>query len=318
MARVHRLLLALACVAALLTTSARAAAEVAPSSVTVHADGKDGPLPAALGRFFTQGEPLAYVDWLCVGTDADVGPSLDLELARLTVLADDGDVLGHFASQSGLRHRFRPFHVAPSVSNAAVKYRYCTRVLPRAWTEDSVRFVATHDASRVTRVTFAVDGDSRGCNSARPCGSLEPRFTGFAYGSGAARFTYGALGFWRTAELRGGALDGGVTRLRAAAFVPLLHISAGSPSALRLSAQAGIALPLTIASTELREGGSAIGTGIGVYWAQCLELRTTVAPSLCLGAEIDGAVEGALRGGSLDDVRPRMLFAWYVALGLGP
>jgi hypothetical protein len=70
--------------------------------------------------------------------------------------------------------------------------------------------------------------------------------------------------------------------------------------------------------TELREGGSAIGSGIGAYWAQCLELRTTVAPSLCLGAEIDGAVEGALRGGSLDDVRPRMLFAWYVALGLGP
>jgi hypothetical protein len=169
----------------------------------------------------------------------------------------------------------------------------------------------------VTRVTFAVDGDSRGCSSASPCGSLEPRFSGFAYGSAAARFAYGAVGFWRTAELRDGALDGGVTRLRAAAFVPLLHISVGSPTALRLSAQAGIALPFTIASTELREGGSAIGTGIGAYWAQCLELRTNVAPTLCLGAEIDGAVEGALRSGSLDDVRPRMLFAWYVALGLG-
>ncbi len=315
----HRLLLlTLACIAALITVSARAAAEVAPTAVAVHADGKDGPLSAALGRFFTQGEPLAYVDWLCLGTEADVGPSLDLELARLTVLADDGDVLGHFTSRSGLRHRFRPFHVAPTVPSAAVRYRYCTRVLPRAWTEDSVRFVATRDASRVARVTFAIDGDSRGCNSALPCGSLEPRLTGFAYGSSAARFTYGAVGFWRTAELRSGSLDGGVTRLRAAAFVPLLHISAGSPTALRLSAQAGIALPLTIASTELREGGSAIGTGIGAYWAQCLELRTAVVPSLCLGAEIDGAVEGALRGGSLDDVRPRMLFAWYVALGLGP
>ena len=313
----RRLLLALACVAALLTTSAHAFADVTPVAVTVHGDGNDTPLPAAIERFFTQGEPLAYVDWLCLATDADVGPSLDLELARLTVLAEDGDVVGHFASRSGLRHRFRPFHVVPTVASAAVRYRYCTRILPRAWTDDSVRFVATRDASRVTRVTFAVDGDSHGCSSAMPCGSLEPRLTGFAYGSAAARFSYGTLGFWRTAELRGGALDGGVTRLRAAAFVPLLHISAGSPTALRFSAQAGLALPFTIASTELREGGSAIGSGIGAYWAQCMELRTPVAPNLCLGAEIDGAVEGALRGGSLDDVRPRMLLAWYVALGLG-
>ena len=106
-----------------------------------------------------------------------------------------------------------------------------------------------------------------------------------------------------------------MTRFRAAAFVPLLYITAGSPTALRFSAQAGLALPLTIASTEVDGGGSALGTGLGAYWAQCIELRTLVAPSLCLGAEIDGAVEGALRGGALDDVRPRVLFAWYVALG---
>jgi len=64
-------------------------------------------------------------------------------------------------------------------------------------------------------------------------------------------------------------------------------------------------------------GGSALGIGVGSYWAQCLELRTPVAPHVCVGAQIDGAVEGALRGGALDDVRPRLLFAWFVALGLG-
>ena len=169
----------------------------------------------------------------------------------------------------------------------------------------------------VRRVIFALDGDSRGCSGTQPCGALVPRFTGFAYGAAAARFTYGALGFWRTAELRGGELDGGVTRLRAAAFLPLLYITAGSPTSLRLTAQAGVALPITIASTELRQGGSAVGTGIGAYWAQCLELRAPVAPNVCIGAELDGAVEGALRGGALDDVRPRLLFAWFVALGLG-
>ena len=306
----HRLLLTLACIVALVTVSVRAAADVAPTSVTLHADGTDGPAAASLGRFFTQGEPLAYVDWLCLGTDADVGPWLDLELTRLGVLDEDGEPIGHFTSQSGLRHRFRQFH-------GAATYRYCTRVLPRAWRDDAVRFVVTRDASRVTRVTLAFDGDSRGCSGALPCGSLAPRLTGFAYGTAAARFTYGALGFWRTAELRGGDLDGGVTRFRAAAVVPLLHISAGSPTSLRLSAQAGIALPITLASTELREGGSALGAGIGAYWAQCLELRTPVAPKVCIGVEVDGAVEGALRKGSLDDVRPRMIFAWYVALGLG-
>jgi hypothetical protein len=304
---------ALACVLAvlaLLTSTASARAEGEPASIAVHSDGTDGPLAPALTRFFTTGEPLAYVDWLCLGTEADVGPFLDLELARLTALDQDGAVLGHFTTQSGARHRFRPFHGASG-------HRYCTRVLPRAWTDDSVRFVAARDAARVTRVTFALDGDSRGCRGGGPCGALAPRLTGFAYGSAAARFTYGSLGFWRSAELDGGELGIGVTRLRAAAFVPLLYITAGSPTSLRFSVQAGVALPVTIASTELRDGGSALGTGIGAYWAQCLELRTPVAPNLCAGAEIDGAVEGALRGGALDDVRPRMIFAWYVALGLG-
>ena len=308
-----RTLLASAIALTLLTPATTAFADAKPSSVTIHSNGTGGPLTTSLPSFFTLGDPLAFVDWLCLGTDGDLGPTLDMELARLTVQDDDGNAIGHFASQSGAHHRFRAFHDVPAAGVS--KFRYCTRVLPRAWSEESVRFVTTRDASRISRATFALDGDSRGCEAAQPCGALPPRFTGFAYGSASARFTYGALGFWRGANLEGGTLGRGVTRFRAAAFVPLLYITAGSPTALRFSAQAGLALPLTIASTEVDGGGSALGTGLGAYWAQCIELRTLVAPSLCLGAEIDGAVEGALRGGALDDVRPRVLFAWYVALG---
>lgn len=100
--------------------------------------------------------------------------------------------------------------------------------------------------------------------------------------------------------------------------MPLLYITAGWPSSLRLSAQAGLALPVTVASTALEGGGSALGAGVGAYWAQCLEVRVTLAPRLCLGAEVDGAVEGALRGGALDDVGPRGIASWFVTLGIGP
>lgn len=136
-----------------------------------------------------------------IRTDADVGPFLDLELARFAVLDQEGARLGQFISRSGARHRFRPFH-------ATSGHRYCTRVLPRAWADDSVRFAAARDGARVTRVTFALDGDSRGCRGSEPCGALAPRLTGFAYGAAAARFTYGSLGFWRTAELDGAELGG--------------------------------------------------------------------------------------------------------------
>lgn len=315
MPTVTRTLLAIAIAVTLLMSATKGFAYTEPSSMTVHSDGGGVPLAASLPSFFTLGDPLAFVDWLCLGTDSDLGPSLDMDLARLTVQDEDGNAVGRFASQSGAHHRFRPYHHAGA--EGVVTFRYCTRVLPRAWSEESVRIVTTRDASRLSRATFALDGDSRGCRQAQPCGALTPRLTGFAYGSASARFTYGALGFWQSAELEGGTLGRGVTRFRAAAFVPLLYLSAGSPTALRVSAQAGLALPITIASTDVEGGGSALGAGLGAYWAQCFELRTPVAPSLCLGAQIDGAVEGALRGGALDDVRPRIIFAWYVALGAG-
>jgi hypothetical protein len=306
---------ALLSLALVVTTPSLARAE--PTAVSVYNDGAAGP-GTQLATFFTDGEPLAYVDWLCLEADHDEGPALDVTLARLSVLDEDGGALGHFTSASGLQHRFRAFPAsAPAESGARV--RYCTRVLPRAWSEDAVRFVLDHqrDASRTTRVTFAIDNDARGC-SGHACGTLTPRFTGFTYGTSAARFSYGSVGFWRGSSFEHGGLGDGVTRLRVAAFVPLLYITAGSPSSLRLSAQAGLALPVTLASTSLEGGGSALGAGAGAYWAQCLDLRVTLAPRLCLGAEIDGAVEGALRGGALDDVRPRAVLSWFVALGIGP
>lgn len=292
-----------------------AASATSVTSVTVHQDGTAGPLDRPLATFFAVGEPLAYVDWLCLGANGDRGPTFEVELSRIAVLDEDGRAVGAFTSGSGNRHRFRAY---AAHDGDRPTQRYCTRVLPRAWGDESVRFVATRDAARVTRVAFAWDGDARGCEGSRSCGSLTPRFTGFTYGAAATRFTFGSLGFYRTAELDDGVLRGGVTRFRAAAMLPLLYITAGSPTALRLSAQAGIALPLTLASTSSAGGGgSALGIGVGSYWAQCLELRTPVAPNVCVGAQIDGAVEGALRGGALDDVRPRLLFSWFVALGLG-
>ncbi|CAN5171767.1 hypothetical protein BH09MYX1_BH09MYX1_08780 [soil metagenome] len=302
-------------VCALLTASIPAAASETPTRITVHHDGSADPAVDAISRFFTLGEPMAYVDWLCLETNGDRGDAIELELARISVLDENGLKLGELTSASGTHHQFRAFHHA--LGNGAMRYRYCTRVLPRAWGEDSVRFVATGDASRTTRLIFAIDGDSRGCGGVT-CGALEPKLAGFTYGSAAAAFSYGALGFWQSAELDAKGLGAGITRLRVTAFVPLLYIAAGFPKSVRLAAQAGFAFPITIASSMLEGGGSAIGTAIGAYWAQCLELRTAVVPRLCLGAEVDAALEGALRGGALDDVRPRLVFSWYLALGAGP
>ena len=307
------------CAALVLILAAPTVARAEPTAVSVHNDGPAGPgMP--LATFFTNGDPLAYVDWLCLDADHDEGAELDVTLARITVLDEDGAPLGYFTSASGLQHRFRAFQAASDgAADGAARVRYCTRVLPRAWREDAVRFVRDddRDASRTTRVTFAIDGDPRGC-SGQACGALTPRFTGFTYGASAARFSYGSVGFWRGSSIERGGLGDGVTRLRVAAFVPLLYITAGWPTSLRLSAQAGLALPVTVASTPVEGGGSALGAGAGAYWAQCLELRVTLAPRLCLGAEIDGAVEGALRGGALDDVGPRAIASWFVALGIGP
>jgi hypothetical protein len=305
-----------ACASLCLLLAAPVLARAEPTAVSVYNDGPAGP-GRQLATFFTNGEPLAYVDWLCLDADHDEGAELDVALARISVLDEDGTPLGHFTSASGLQHRFRAFPVAPG--DGVARARYCTRVLPRAWSDDAVRFVLEHDrdASRTTRVVFTLDADVRGCNG-HACGALTPRFTGFTYGASAARFSYGSIGFWRGSSIEHGGLGEGVTRLRVAAFVPLLYITAGSPSSLRLSAQAGLALPITLASTALEGGGSALGAGAGAYWAQCVDLRVTLAPRLCLGAEIDGAAEGALRGGALDDVRPHAIVSWFVALGIGP
>lgn len=309
------MMLRVALVGLLLTFARTVSADVSPTRITVHHDGAEGPLPAPLTRFFTLGEPMAYVDWLCLETDRDRGSSVELPLARLSVLDDDGVPVGRWRSASGATHRFRAFHVA--LGNGATRYRYCTRVLPRGWGEDSVRFVATRDASRITAVAFAIDGDARGCEGVS-CGVLAPRLAGFTYGATAASYGYVGIGAWSSAELVSGGLGLGVTRLRVSGALPLLYIAAGFPKSVRLSAQAGLAFPLTFASTPVEGGGSAIGPGLGAYWAQCLDLRTPIAPRLCLGAEVDATIEGVLRGGALDDVRPRLLFSWYVALGAGP
>ena len=284
-----------------------------PFAVTAHHDGAAGPTVEPIRRFFTLGEPMAYVDWLCLETDRDLGATLDEELSRFTVADESGVRLGHFASASGAHHVFHAFHVP--LGNGATRFRYCTRVLPRAWREDAIRFVPERDATRTTGLAFAVDGDTR-CNGIA-CGVLEPKWAGFTYGSAAARFAWAGLGFWPSTDLDGGSFAVTATRFRVAGFVPLLYIGAGHPKSVRLSAQAGFAFPLTVASTVL-SGGSALGTAVGAYWAQCLELRLPVVPQLCIGAEVDGAVEGVLRAGALDDVRPRLVLSWWVALGASP
>ncbi len=291
--------------------SSPAYAAVAPVRVTAHHDGSNGPTVEPIHRFFTLGEPLAYVDWLCLETDRDLGATIEEELARFSVVDESGMRLGAFTSASGARHVFRAYHVA--LGNGATRFRYCTRVLPRAWTEESLRFVAERDATRTTGLAFAVDGDTR-CNGVA-CGTLEPKWAGFTYGASATRFSWAGAGFWPSTELVGGSFSANATRFRVAAFVPLLYIAAGHPKVVRLSAQAGLALPLTLASTA-KDGGSALGTAVGAYWAQCLELRLPVTPQLCLGTEIDAAVEGVVRSGALDDLQPRLVMSWWLALGI--
>jgi hypothetical protein len=298
-------------IASLLGGAHVAGASTAPIRVTAHHDGDSGPTTEPIRRFFTLGEPMAYVDWLCLETDRDLGASVEEELARFTVVDEAGVRLGHFTSASGARHFFRAFHVA--LGNGVVRHRYCTRVLPRAWREDAVRFVAERDATRTTELAFAVDGDTR-CNGVA-CGVLEPKWAGFTYGATAARFSWAGAGFWPSTELTGGTFAVNATRFRIGAFVPLLYVAAGHPKVVRLSAQAGFAFPITLASTP-SNGGSALGTAAGAYWAQCLEVRLPIAPQLCLGAEVDAAVEGVVRNGALDDVQPRLLLSWWLALGI--
>lgn len=299
---------------AVLLLTAHAHADFSPSRVTVNHDGAEGPSPQPITQFFTVGEPLAYVDWLCLESERDLGAEVVVRLSRITALDESGVALGGFTSASGADHAFSAHHVP--IGNGLSRYRYCTRVLPREWRADAVRFAAEHDASRVTGVSFAVDGDSR-CAGAE-CGRLAPRLTGFTYGASAAAFSQATFGFWQSAELSSAGLGPGVTRFRLGASVPLLYITVGWPKSLRLAAHAGFTFPVTVASSALEGGGSALGAAVGAYWAQCLELRAPLVPRVCLGAEVDAALEGAMRGGALDDVRPRALFSWFLALGLGP
>ena len=288
-----------------------------PTSISVRHDGKvSGPSGDALAHFGPLGDPFAYIDWLCLESADDLGPSVSVDLRDVSVVGD-GRVVGGFASASGDAHELRAYRLAGDAGPRA----YCAHIRPRAYDVDTVRFVALADTHRLSRLQFAYRGDTRGCvaprdGAATDCGSLSPAFGSFTYGGTATSFAYVALS--RAASMNLGEQSAAdVTRLRLSGFLPLLYIGAGSPTSLHLSAEAGFALPVTLSSTTTR-GGRLLGFGFGPYWAQCLNLRTAVAPRVCAGVELDAVLEGVTTpSGAFDGLAPHVVASWFVSVGVG-
>ena len=313
----HALLLP--CIGLLCWTSLASATE--PLAITVRQDSYASGPSTQLTHFGVLGEPLAYIDWLCVETPTDLGEARVFDLRDISLIGDDGQRVGRFVSASGNAHSFRAFHHNTRDGHV---YQYCAHIRPNEWATDTIRFVALGDTRRLTELDFAWSGDTSGCVSKTgepiACGALTPKATGFAYGP--AALSHGWLGLARAESSywgeSGSALGVGVARLRLSAYLPLLYLAVGSNRTLAFSAEAGFAIPWTIASTTSPGGGSLMGFGFGPYWAQCLVLRSTVAPRICGGVEIDGVLEGSMKsGGPLDELAPHAVASWFVSVGLG-
>jgi hypothetical protein len=301
-------------------SSVAAASPDEPLAITLRHDSASGPA-GEVTHFGQLGEPLAYTDWLCIEAPSDRGDSLTLDLRDISVMGDEGQRVGRFVSAGGNLHTFRAY---PLGQGAERFYEYCAHIRPSAWSTDTLRFVPESDAHRLVRLDFAWRGDTAGCAAAgserRGCGSLTPNAGGFAYGGAAVLYFWLGVSRAQSSYLGegGAALGPGITRLRLAAYWPLLYLSFGTMRTFAISAEAGFALPVTVASTAAPAGGGVVGFGFGPYWAQCLSIRAPVAPRICAGAELDGAIEGATTTRSaLDDLALHAVASWFVSVGVG-
>ncbi len=291
-----------------------------PLRITVRHDSYESGAAAQVVHFGALGEPLAYIDWLCVETSSDLGESLMVDLRDLAAMGDEGQRVGHFVSASGNTHSFRAFHHREREGRV---FQYCAHIRPNEWSTDTVRFVADGETHRLARLDFAWKGDTAGCvsKSGEPaeCGSLTPNVVGFTYGPSALSYWSLGLGRAQSSYLGedGNVIGRGAVRLRLSAYLPLLYLAIGSTKTLATSVEAGFAIPLTLASTPSVAGGSLMGLGFGPYWASCLVLRSTVAPRICAGVEVDGVLEGSSKGGTLDEIAPHVAVSWFLSVGLG-
>lgn len=291
-------------------------------ALSFHQDAHDGgPQPVVYNRFSVAGHALAYLDWLCVEVDRELGPSWTVSLADLGVLDGDGRELGSFQSASGLRHNLRAYvHTVEGVAHR----RYCTRILPREDREDAVRFVPAPNVPRTyDRLELTWRKDRRGCRSSegqgKNCGSLRPALGSFTFGHPAMEYSHLSLGRWQSTELTLSGATNDAARLRIAGMMPLLMITAFAPVGLQLSAEAGFMVPFTVghhANTSLTVSADTLGIGLGTYWAQCLNLRGPITPKLCVGASLELVAEGALNNPTVP-FGPHVLAGWFVTLGAG-
>lgn len=310
--------LLLPCIGLLCWTSMASANE--PLAITLRQDSSDSGPSEPIKHFGALGEPIHVGDWLCVETPSDLGEALVIDLRDVSVTGDEGQRVGRFVSASGNIHSFRAFH---RNTRDGRLYQYCAHIRPHEWATDTIRFVDESDTHRLAWLEFAWNGDTSGCasKSGEPvgCGTLTPSVGGFAYGSTA--MSYWWLGLSRAQSSyfgeSTGALGLGITRLRLSAYLPLLYLSVGSTKTLALSTEAGVALPWTIASTTSLTGGSLMGLGIGPYAAECVVLRSVIAPRICGGVELDGVLEGSMKAGPLDELAPHAVASWFLSFGLG-
>ncbi len=296
-----------------LALAGESSAQTTTRSLSLHHDGPKGPVVAPLGRFGTLGEPLAYMDWLCVGVSSDLGPTLSVRLTDLDVTNERGERLGSFVSKSGTWHELRAFHVRAASGTPEV-FRYCTPVRPREDSETSVRFVADDaHTKRLEKVVLGIRGERNGCEdpNGRPsaCGELSPTRATFTYGASATAFSSIAVAYARAADLTGPAIG---TQARVLLQMPLLVVSAGSTRHFALELDAGVSIPLVLAATDARPG-----FGLGAFWSQCLVARFAVVPRACVGVSLDAMVDGRVTGSRIEDPAPRAVGSWFVSLGFG-
>lgn len=296
-----------------LCLSRESAAQTAPRGLSLHHDEKTSPASAPLTRFGTLGEPLAYMDWLCIRVAGDLGATLSVRLADLDVTNERGERLGNFVSKSGTSHELRAFHVRATPESPEV-FRYCTPVRPREDSEASVRFVADDaHTKRLEKVVLGIRGERNGCEDANgqsaACGELLPTRATFTYGASATAFSSISMAYARAADLSGPAIG---TQARALLQMPLLVVSAGSTRHFALELDAGVSIPLVLAATDARPG-----FGLGAFWSQCLVARFAVVPRACIGVSLDAMVDARVVGSRIEDPAPRAVGSWFVSLGFG-
>ncbi len=290
-----------------------------PVSIALHHDVHAAPGDDPIDRFGVTGEPLAYMDWLCVTFDRDAGRDVELDLDEISARDELGRPLGRFVAGSGRFHRFTKFPLRGT-------HRYCARIRNDHRRVDAVQFAPDASAPwRYSRVVFAWRGDTSGCarNGTREhCGELRPALASFAYAGAAIQYAHLDVGRWQTStvDVNRGLVDP-IARYRVTGFLPLWLTAIGSPAGFQSVLETGLDLPITFASEGAFGNGtvprSYVGFGLGLYLAQCVAVRAAVTPRICAGLDAELVVDAVIQSGIVTATEPRFIGGWFVSIGAG-